>query len=231
MSTTSSPTRSPRCWDACGGEAFELRVEDLKSFGGRKPRAIVATLGPAQALMELQAEHERLMQRVGLEPEGRKFTPHVTLARLREFVEPAGRRLSGGARAVPLAAVQGLALRAVLVARVGRRRALCGRGRLSAGGVTSTRMTAAGCVTELADRCAVVRLQHRLEQPRLHVEHGGGEAVAVGENLAHQRERGRARRRDLAHHARRNRSSARRRICARAAACACCRRGTPCAGT
>jgi 2'-5' RNA ligase len=32
----------------------------------------------------LQAEHERLMQRVGLEPEGRKFTPHVTLARLRD---------------------------------------------------------------------------------------------------------------------------------------------------
>ena len=65
-------------------QAFELRVDDLKSFGGRKPRAIVATLGPAQALIELQAEHERLMQRVGLEPEGRKFTPHVTLARLRE---------------------------------------------------------------------------------------------------------------------------------------------------
>ena len=65
-------------------EAFELRVDDLKSFGGRKPRAIVAALGPSQALMELQAEHERLLQRVGLEPEGRKFTPHVTLARLRE---------------------------------------------------------------------------------------------------------------------------------------------------
>jgi 2'-5' RNA ligase len=63
---------------------FELRVEELKSFGGRKPRAIVAALGPAQALMELQGEHERLMQRVGLEPEGRKYTPHVTLARLRD---------------------------------------------------------------------------------------------------------------------------------------------------
>ena len=49
-------------------QAFELRIEDLKSFGGHKPRQIVATLGPAQALMELQAEHERLMQRVGLEP-------------------------------------------------------------------------------------------------------------------------------------------------------------------
>jgi RNA 2',3'-cyclic 3'-phosphodiesterase len=65
-------------------QPFELRVEDIKSFGGRKPRAVVATLGPAQALMELQAEQERLMQRVGLEPDGRKYTPHVTLARLRE---------------------------------------------------------------------------------------------------------------------------------------------------
>jgi len=64
--------------------AFETRVDDLKSFGGRRPRALVATLGPAQALMDLQAEHERLLQRVGLEPEGRKYTPHVTLARLRE---------------------------------------------------------------------------------------------------------------------------------------------------
>ena len=63
---------------------FELRVEDLKSFGGRKPRAVVATLGPAQEVAELQAEHERLMQRVGLEPDGRKYLPHVTLARLRD---------------------------------------------------------------------------------------------------------------------------------------------------
>jgi 2'-5' RNA ligase len=63
---------------------FELNIEDLTAFGGRKPRAVVATLGTAQALIELQAEHERLIQRVGLEPEGRKFLPHVTLARLRE---------------------------------------------------------------------------------------------------------------------------------------------------
>src|SRR5437773_1706092 len=33
---------------------------------------------------ELQAEHDRLLQRLGLEPEGRKYTPHVTLARLRD---------------------------------------------------------------------------------------------------------------------------------------------------
>jgi 2'-5' RNA ligase len=63
---------------------FEVRLNGLVSFGGRKPRAVVASAMPSQSVMDLQAEHERLMQRVGLEPEGRKFTPHVTLARLRD---------------------------------------------------------------------------------------------------------------------------------------------------
>ena len=62
---------------------FELRFDALASFGGRRPRALVATLAPTQALMDLQAEHERLMRRVGLDAEARKYTPHVTLARLR----------------------------------------------------------------------------------------------------------------------------------------------------
>ena len=60
--------------------SFELRLDGLTSFGGRRPRAVVAKAAPTQQLYELQAEHERLMQRVGLEPEGRKYTPHVTLA-------------------------------------------------------------------------------------------------------------------------------------------------------
>jgi 2'-5' RNA ligase len=64
--------------------ALELRFDEIASFGGRRPRAVIATLAQTPALMELQAEHERLMQRVGLEPEGRKYTPHVTLARLRD---------------------------------------------------------------------------------------------------------------------------------------------------
>jgi 2'-5' RNA ligase len=64
--------------------AFDLRLEGLRSFGSRKPRAVVALAPTMPALMDLQAEHERLMQRVGLEPEGRKYTPHVTLARLRD---------------------------------------------------------------------------------------------------------------------------------------------------
>jgi 2'-5' RNA ligase len=64
--------------------SFELRLDGLLSFGGRKPRALVAAVTPIAPLMELQAEHERLLQRLGLEPEGRKYTPHVTLARLRD---------------------------------------------------------------------------------------------------------------------------------------------------
>jgi RNA 2',3'-cyclic 3'-phosphodiesterase len=64
--------------------SFELRLDGLTSFGGRKPRALVATATPVAPLIELQAEQERLLQRMGLEPEGRKYTPHVTLARLRD---------------------------------------------------------------------------------------------------------------------------------------------------
>lgn len=64
--------------------AFDLRLEGLSSFGGRKPRAVIAPAQPNQSLLDLQAEQERLMQRVGLEPEGRKYSPHITLARLRD---------------------------------------------------------------------------------------------------------------------------------------------------
>jgi RNA 2',3'-cyclic 3'-phosphodiesterase len=65
-------------------QKFELQIDGLTSFGGRKPRAVVATAAPTRSLLELQAEHERLMQRIGFEPEGRRYTPHVTLARLRD---------------------------------------------------------------------------------------------------------------------------------------------------
>lgn len=65
-------------------DSFDLRIEGLSSFGGRKPRAVVATVSPSPQLIEAQAEQDRLMQRIGLEPEGRKYIPHVTLARLRD---------------------------------------------------------------------------------------------------------------------------------------------------
>lgn len=62
---------------------FPLAIENLGSFGGKRPHAVIAHVAPSRALTELQAEQERIMQRLGLPPDGRKFTPHITLARLR----------------------------------------------------------------------------------------------------------------------------------------------------
>jgi len=66
-----------------------VRFEGLSWFGGDRPRAIVARVKADPALMDLQAEQERRLRRIGVEPETRKFTPHVTLARLRRVAEKA----------------------------------------------------------------------------------------------------------------------------------------------
>jgi 2'-5' RNA ligase len=60
-----------------------VSFEGLSWFGGDKPRAIVAKVRANPALMDLQADQERRLRRIGIEPETRKYTPHVTLARLR----------------------------------------------------------------------------------------------------------------------------------------------------
>jgi len=67
-----------------GGEALTVTLDQLGSFGGDRPRAVFARVQPSPKLNELQAELERLMRRLGLAAETRKFTPHVTLARLRD---------------------------------------------------------------------------------------------------------------------------------------------------
>ena len=64
-------------------EAFSIRLNHLGVFGGDKPRALYAGVEVNATLVRLQAAQERVLQRLGLEPEGRKFTPHVSLARLR----------------------------------------------------------------------------------------------------------------------------------------------------
>ncbi len=61
-----------------------VTVGALDVFGGDKPRALVARIEQTPQLAEMQAEQERLVRRVGLPPEKRKFVPHITLARLRD---------------------------------------------------------------------------------------------------------------------------------------------------
>ena len=67
---------------------FTVTLDQLASFGGERPRAVFARAVPTSDLNDLQAEQERLVRRVGLPPEKRKFTPHVTLARLRRDASP-----------------------------------------------------------------------------------------------------------------------------------------------
>ena len=61
--------------------SFDVTINGIDSFGGPRPHSVIARVEQTNALMELQAEQERILQRLGLEPEGRKFTPHVTIAR------------------------------------------------------------------------------------------------------------------------------------------------------
>ncbi len=62
---------------------MELEVDRLDAFGNSKPHALIANIRPLAALAELQNEIEWLGKRLGIAPDRRKFSPHVTLARLR----------------------------------------------------------------------------------------------------------------------------------------------------
>ncbi|WP_027172046.1 RNA 2',3'-cyclic phosphodiesterase [Methylobacterium sp. 10] len=61
---------------------LDVTLTGLDAFGGDKPRAIIAGVNAGHDLLDLQEEHERIARAAGAEPERRKFTPHVTLARL-----------------------------------------------------------------------------------------------------------------------------------------------------
>lgn len=63
--------------------SFSVTLDGLGSFGSRKPHSVWAGITMTPQLCELRSEQERRMQRIGLEPERRKFAPHVTLARLK----------------------------------------------------------------------------------------------------------------------------------------------------
>jgi 2'-5' RNA ligase len=62
---------------------FSLALSGVGAFGSKKPHAIWAGVAPSPDLHALQAEIERICQRVGVPTDPRKFVPHVTLARLK----------------------------------------------------------------------------------------------------------------------------------------------------
>ncbi|WP_378946793.1 RNA 2',3'-cyclic phosphodiesterase [Mesorhizobium sp. ANAO-SY3R2] len=62
---------------------FQVTLSGVGAFGQKKPHAVWAGVAPSPEMNALQADIERICQRVGVAADPRKFTPHVTLARLR----------------------------------------------------------------------------------------------------------------------------------------------------
>ena len=72
-------------------DPFPIAIEGVGHFeGNRRPRAVWARIAPNSALDELQMRIEMACRRAGLPPETRKFTPHITLARLNSGSGPIG---------------------------------------------------------------------------------------------------------------------------------------------
>lgn len=75
---------------AVEAESFTLRIHGLGAFAsGHRAHTLWAGIEDSEALIQLQARTETAARRAGLTPESRKYTPHVTLARLSRDGSPA----------------------------------------------------------------------------------------------------------------------------------------------
>jgi 2'-5' RNA ligase len=63
--------------------SFTLSLAGVGAFGQKKPHSVWAGVTASPDLGALQAEIDRICQRLGIGADPRKFMPHVTLARLR----------------------------------------------------------------------------------------------------------------------------------------------------
>jgi 2'-5' RNA ligase len=63
---------------------FALRLEGCGRFGSKDPHSVWVGVAPCPPLLQLVQRIESALQRMGLDAETRKYTPHVTLGRLRD---------------------------------------------------------------------------------------------------------------------------------------------------
>lgn len=63
--------------------AFALSLDGFGTFGRSTPNHLWAGVEKAPELLHLQTKVESVVTRLGLPPEGRKYLPHVTLARFK----------------------------------------------------------------------------------------------------------------------------------------------------
>lgn len=62
---------------------FSLMLEGVGQFGDKTPHTLFVGVQSSEPLMRLAAKVEQTLQRIGRPPETRRYTPHVTLARLK----------------------------------------------------------------------------------------------------------------------------------------------------
>src|SRR5271170_5022933 len=63
---------------------FTLQLAGTGVFGGNRPHSLWVGVERHPELVRLHDKIEQALIRIGLEPEQRRFAPHVTLARLRD---------------------------------------------------------------------------------------------------------------------------------------------------
>src|ERR1700730_10958254 len=63
---------------------FTVQLAGTGVFGSDRPRALWVGVEREPELVSLRGKIEQALIRIGLDPEPRKFAPHVTLARLRD---------------------------------------------------------------------------------------------------------------------------------------------------
>lgn len=72
----------------CLGEirapAFDLAITGFGTFGRGSPTALWAAVDRSPEIVHLQSKVDAALGRAGIPPEGRKFLPHLTLARLKD---------------------------------------------------------------------------------------------------------------------------------------------------
>jgi len=76
--------------------AFTLSLRGMDAFGSKKPHSVYAGVEASRPLDLLHAEIDKVARRLALPADARRFTPHVTLARLRNpKAEDVARYLAG----------------------------------------------------------------------------------------------------------------------------------------
>ena len=67
--------------DCVRSSNFQIRISGAGKFEKRSGGALWAGIEPKTPVVGLAAKVERALQQIGLEPEHRAFSPHITLAR------------------------------------------------------------------------------------------------------------------------------------------------------